>query len=72
MALVPTLNLRQFQDFDGQLTLQQMYWENGVVAIWKDVPVVDYDDEGEVRRRAAEHARKNPIVGSQKGMDVVS
>jgi hypothetical protein len=72
MALVPTLNLRQFRDYDGQVTLQQMFWDGGVVPIWKDVPVADYYDEAEVRRRNAEQARKAQATGSEKGMDVVS
>lgn len=72
MALVPTFNLRQFRDYDGQVTLQQMFLEGGVVPIWKDVPEVDYNDEDEVRRRNAEQARKSKASGANRGIDVVS
>lgn len=72
MALVPTFNLRQFRDYDGQVTLQQMFLEGGVVPIWKDVPEVDYNDEDEVRRRNAERARKSQAQGANWGTDIVS
>lgn len=71
MALVPTLNLRQFRDFDGQMTLQQMFLEGGIVPVWKDVPVVDYYDENETRRREAEQARNKQTAAMKKGSDIV-
>jgi hypothetical protein len=49
-----------------------MFWDGGIVPIWKDVPVADYYDEAEVRRRNVEQARKEQATGSQKGIDVVS
>jgi hypothetical protein len=70
MALVPTLNLRQFRDFDGQMTLQQMFLEGGVVPVWNDVPVVDFNDADEVRRREAEQARQKQAASLKKGADI--
>jgi hypothetical protein len=71
MALVPTHSLRQFRGYDGQVTLQQMFLEGGVTPLWKDVPIVDYHDESEVRRRNAEHARNNQISDVKKGGAIV-
>jgi len=71
MAFVPTLNLRQFRDYDGQTILQQMFLEGGVAPVWKDVPVVDYHDEHEVRRRQAEEARKKQAEVRKKDADIV-
>lgn len=71
MALVPTLNLRQFRDYDGQITLQQMFFEHGVTPVWKDVPFVDYHDEDEVRRREAEQVRNKQARAFKKDTDIV-
>jgi hypothetical protein len=72
MALVPTHNLRQFRDFDGQMTLQQMFLEAGVVPVWRDVPVVDYHDADEVRRREAEQVRKSQATILKMEASIVS
>lgn len=71
MALVPTLNLRQFRDIDGQMTLQQMFLEGSIVPVWKDVPVVDYYDRDEVRRREAEQVRNKQRTAMKKDADIV-
>jgi hypothetical protein len=54
MALVPTFRLRKYRDYDGDVRLQQLFLEGGVAPVWQDVPLVDYHDEEEVERRAAE------------------
>lgn len=72
MALVPTLHLRQFRDYDGQMTLQQMFFEGGVVPVWRDVPVVDYYDEDETRRREAEQTRLKRASALKKDKDIGS
>lgn len=65
MALVPTFHLRQFRDRDGTVKLQQKFLEAGVVPVWMDVPMVDYNDPEEVLQRLERFEQVGRILRAQ-------